>query len=282
MTPTPPPAPGLDQRPLTNTEVMRHLMDFGLDKQYCMARIEGLSGGQKCKLVLAAALWLRPHLMILDEPTNYLDLEALGAMMRAIDKFKGGLIVVSHNKEFIAEVSTHICMRELTHSHAHSQTLPNTHTCKHSPSLSHTHAHAQVCNEEWEVDNGKMIQTLGIEKPEAVKVRDGKSGGMVAGRGRERSQRHSTNRLSGTEESDTQFVGELFEKVPLPLDFRFFYLPCCCDTSRAPLAHPHALARILMLLPEGCGRLRQCQGPRRGLRRLAGNSLLPRLFPPLS
>jgi elongation factor 3 len=163
---------GLDQRPLTNTEVMRHLMDFGLDKQYCMARIEGLSGGQKCKLVLAAALWLRPHLLILDEPTNYLDLEALGAMMRAIDRFKGGLIVVSHNQEFIAE----------------------------------------TCNEKWDVDGGKLIQTLGIEKPKAVLVRDGRSDGVVP-RGRERSQRHSSHRLSGTEEEDTMFVGELFEKI---------------------------------------------------------------------
>mmetsp|Transcript_4053 Transcript_4053/g.7813 ORF Transcript_4053/g.7813 Transcript_4053/m.7813 type:complete len:2001 (-) Transcript_4053:99-6101(-) len=95
---------GLDQRPLTNKEITRHLGDFGLDKNYANARIEGLSGGQKCKLVLAGALWVKPHFLILDEPTNYLDLEALAALSKAINKYKGGIIMVSHNKEFIETI----------------------------------------------------------------------------------------------------------------------------------------------------------------------------------
>ena len=47
-------------------------------------QIRGLSGGQKVKLVLGAAMWQQPHILVLDEPTNYLDRESLGAMASAI------------------------------------------------------------------------------------------------------------------------------------------------------------------------------------------------------
>ena len=48
------------------------------------------AGGQKVKLVLGAAMWQQPHILVLDEPTNYLDRESLGAMASAI-KVRGQL-----------------------------------------------------------------------------------------------------------------------------------------------------------------------------------------------
>jgi elongation factor 3 len=48
------------------------------------------------KLVLAAAMWNLPHLIVLDEPTNFLDREALGALATAIKEFQGGVIMISH------------------------------------------------------------------------------------------------------------------------------------------------------------------------------------------
>ena len=56
------------------------------------------------KLVLAAAMWNHPHLLVLDEPTNYLDREALGAFATAIKEFGGGVIMISHNREFYEEL----------------------------------------------------------------------------------------------------------------------------------------------------------------------------------
>jgi elongation factor 3 len=53
------------------------------------------------KLVLAAAMWNRPHLLVLDEPTNYLDREALGALTIGIKEFGGSVIMISHNQEFL-------------------------------------------------------------------------------------------------------------------------------------------------------------------------------------
>merc|ERR1711934_1167440 len=57
-------------------------------------------GGQKVKVVLGAAMWMQPHLVILDEPTNYLDRESLGALADAIREFEGGVVIISHNNDF--------------------------------------------------------------------------------------------------------------------------------------------------------------------------------------
>jgi elongation factor 3 len=66
-------------RPLNTVNVEKHLSDVGLDPEFgTHMRIGALSGGQKVKVVLAAALWNCPHMLILDEPTNYLDRESLG------------------------------------------------------------------------------------------------------------------------------------------------------------------------------------------------------------
>jgi len=96
---------GLDLRPCTTTEIQRHLDDFGLEKEFgTYGKIRGLSGGQKVKLVLAAAMWNCPHLLVLDEPTNYLDREALGALSQALNEWGGAVLMISHNKEFYGSV----------------------------------------------------------------------------------------------------------------------------------------------------------------------------------
>merc|ERR1711907_568116 len=78
-------------RPLTSSNVESHLKNVGLDAEFATHhRISALSGGQKVKVVLGAAMWMQPHLVILDEPTNYLDRESLGALADAIREFEGG------------------------------------------------------------------------------------------------------------------------------------------------------------------------------------------------
>lgn len=61
---------------------------------------------EQVKLVLAAAMWNCPHLLVLDEPTNFLDREALGAFATAIKEFQGGVIMISHDREFIGALCT--------------------------------------------------------------------------------------------------------------------------------------------------------------------------------
>jgi elongation factor 3 len=88
-------------RPLTKENVQKHIADVGLSPEFSThMRIGSLSGGQKVKVVLASALWNQPHILILDEPTNYLDRESLGALARAIRAFEGGVVMITHNSQF--------------------------------------------------------------------------------------------------------------------------------------------------------------------------------------
>eukprot|EP00435_Cladocopium_sp_Y103_P050538 s442_g15.t1 len=82
---------GLMTKQLTQPGVEKHLADFGVDAESAShTQINQLSGGMKVKVVLAAAMWQNPHVLILDEPTNYLDREGLGALILAIKDYKGG------------------------------------------------------------------------------------------------------------------------------------------------------------------------------------------------
>merc|ERR1711959_681162 len=93
---------GLTSRPLTTKYVTEQLQELGLEEEYSAhVRINQLSGGQKVKVVLAAAMWGQPHIVILDEPTNYLDRDSLGALAGAIKEFGGGVIMISHNSQFV-------------------------------------------------------------------------------------------------------------------------------------------------------------------------------------
>ena len=98
---------GLASKTLTTKDIEKHFKDFGITpEQANHTLIKSLSGGQKVKVVLAASLWQNPHLVILDEPTNYLDRDGLGALTNAIHEFKGGVVIISHNREFTNAVTT--------------------------------------------------------------------------------------------------------------------------------------------------------------------------------
>merc|ERR1712199_95016 len=98
---------GLQSKQLTQPGIEKHLKDFGVDAEYgSHTQINQLSGGMKVKVVLAAAMWQNPHILILDEPTNYLDREGLGALVLACKDYKGGVLIISHNKEFCDSVAT--------------------------------------------------------------------------------------------------------------------------------------------------------------------------------
>ncbi|KAH2077078.1 translation elongation factor EF-3 [Aspergillus fumigatus] len=77
-------------RPLVRKEIEAHCANFGLDAELVShSRMRGLSGGQRVKVVLAACSWQRPHVIVLDEPTNYLDRDSLGALSKAALKKRG-------------------------------------------------------------------------------------------------------------------------------------------------------------------------------------------------
>lgn len=67
-----------------------------------------LSGGQRSRVAMAAVSFARPHLLILDEPTNNLDLEAVAALADAVESFKGGVVLVSHDQYFVQRVAREV------------------------------------------------------------------------------------------------------------------------------------------------------------------------------
>lgn len=96
-------------RPLTRKEIEDHCSMLGLDAELVShSRIRGLSGGQKVKLVLAACTWQRPHLIVLDEPTNYLDRDSLGALSKALKTFEGGIVIITHSAEFTKDLTEEV------------------------------------------------------------------------------------------------------------------------------------------------------------------------------
>ncbi|KAG6889423.1 AAA ATPase Elf1 [Termitomyces sp. T32_za158] len=89
--------------------VRKHLEQIGLDGDIAQYNeISGLSGGQKIKLVIAACLWNNPQICVLDEPSNFLDREALGGLAVAIRDWAGAVVIISHNDEFVSALCPEI------------------------------------------------------------------------------------------------------------------------------------------------------------------------------
>merc|ERR1712032_1620354 len=98
-------AAGLLSKPLTAPGVTKALKDFGVDGEAAgHSPIGSLSHGQRVKIVICASCWQNPHIVILDEPTNYLDRDGLGALVRGLETFQGGVVIISHNEEFTCSV----------------------------------------------------------------------------------------------------------------------------------------------------------------------------------
>ncbi|KAJ9610978.1 [NU+] prion formation protein 1 [Knufia peltigerae] len=93
---------GLGFRKLETEAISKHFHDVGLGTDVVFnTSIASLSDGQKAKVVLAGALWNNPHLLILDEPSNFLDGESLGALITALEDYKGGIVVISHSHDVL-------------------------------------------------------------------------------------------------------------------------------------------------------------------------------------
>ncbi|BDX06415.1 ATP-binding cassette ATPase Uup [Planctobacterium marinum] len=92
--------------------VISYLQDFLFSPERVQSPVSSLSGGEKNRLLLAKILSKPGNLLILDEPTNDLDVETLELLEETLSNYQGTLILVSHDREFVDNVVTSSCFFE--------------------------------------------------------------------------------------------------------------------------------------------------------------------------
>ncbi|XP_062221437.1 ABC transporter F family member 3 [Phragmites australis] len=78
-----------------------HLGSFGVSGNLALQSMYTLSGGQKSRVAFAKITFKKPHIILLDEPSNHLDLDAVEALIQGLLVFQGGVLMVSHDEHLI-------------------------------------------------------------------------------------------------------------------------------------------------------------------------------------
>ena len=89
---------------MTNFEVRAALASCGLTNEHITTKMTALSGGEAAKVRLAKIMQKPVNLLVLDEPTNHLDVEAKKELKRALQEYKGTLLLVSHEPDFYEDL----------------------------------------------------------------------------------------------------------------------------------------------------------------------------------
>jgi ATP-binding cassette subfamily F protein uup len=92
--------------------VIGYMRDFLFQPEQARSPVGKLSGGERARLMLARALALPSNLLVLDEPTNDLDLETLELLEEMLAEYPGTVIVVSHDRDFLDRVATSVLVAE--------------------------------------------------------------------------------------------------------------------------------------------------------------------------
>ena len=85
--------------------VVGYLKDFLFDERQARAPVRSLSGGEKARLLLAKLMAKESNLLVLDEPTNDLDIETLDLLQELLDDYDGTVLLVSHDRDFLDRVA---------------------------------------------------------------------------------------------------------------------------------------------------------------------------------
>ncbi|KAI1235935.1 ATP-binding cassette sub-family F member 3, partial [Lamprotornis superbus] len=98
----------------TEEEYRHQLGRYGVSGELAVRPVASLSGGQKSRVAFAQMTMPCPNFYILDEPTNHLDMETIEALAKALNNFRGGIILVSHDERFIRLVCHELWVCENT------------------------------------------------------------------------------------------------------------------------------------------------------------------------
>ncbi|MFJ1298379.1 ABC-F family ATP-binding cassette domain-containing protein [Pseudomonadota bacterium AL_CKDN230030165-1A_HGKHYDSX7] len=82
-------------------ELRNYLGGFGFSGDAVTSKVGPMSGGEKARLALSLIVWQRPNLLLLDEPSNHLDVETREALAAALAEFSGSMLLVSHDRHLL-------------------------------------------------------------------------------------------------------------------------------------------------------------------------------------
>lgn len=86
--------------------VVGYLKEFLFDEAQARAPVRALSGGEKARLLLARLMARQSNLLVMDEPTNDLDVETLDLLQELLDEYDGTVLLVSHDRDFLDRIAT--------------------------------------------------------------------------------------------------------------------------------------------------------------------------------
>eukprot|EP00933_Yihiella_yeosuensis_P023634 TRINITY_DN18399_c0_g1_i4.p1 TRINITY_DN18399_c0_g1~~TRINITY_DN18399_c0_g1_i4.p1 ORF type:complete len:746 (+),score=214.97 TRINITY_DN18399_c0_g1_i4:32-2239(+) len=89
-------------------DIRSHLSQCGINMDLQQVTAACLSGGQRSRVAMAAVSYERPHVLVMDEPTNNLDLGSVEALAESVKKFDGGVVLVSHDQYFVSQVADEV------------------------------------------------------------------------------------------------------------------------------------------------------------------------------
>src|SRR3546814_8769114 len=91
-------------------ELRNYLGRFGFSGDMAKSPVAPFSGGERARLALALIVWRKPNLLLLDEPSNHLDVDTREALDRALDEFSGSLLMVSHDRHLLRTTDDSFCI----------------------------------------------------------------------------------------------------------------------------------------------------------------------------
>lgn len=130
-----------------------------------LKKVKVLSGGEKNRVGMVGVLLQSANLLLLDEPTNHLDIPSKGILLKALQEFKGTVLIVSHDRDFINELATDII--ELTPQGTHHYQGNYDDFVYHKQTLAPTHAETKkkhVAQKKHEPIDEKTVQDEVVKK----------------------------------------------------------------------------------------------------------------------
>ncbi|VGO14963.1 ABC transporter ATP-binding protein uup [Pontiella desulfatans] len=202
-----------------------------------------LSGGQKRRALLAQALVCEPDILVLDEPTNHLDIESIQWLENFLQRYKGTLVFVTHDRSFVRKLATRIL--ELDRGNLHSW------ACDYDTYLKRKQALLDGEAEQWAQFDKKLAQEeVWIRK--GIKARRTRNEGRVRALEQMRNERSQRRERTGTVNMQVVEAGVSGRKVITAGNVSYDYsgLPIVQDLDVEIMRGD----KIGIIGPNGCGK----------------------------